>query len=167
MFWIVNIFAVWTMVVSRRGWRLFEAALSCPLNPQTGWDGTHMESFWGFVLTMMSSYNVKQDSSWPASRRTTWQQRFFYYTSSLCFLLSSFPRDLNHFQHSFTAAVQCCVYLRARRMGVLVWNMWERTGTLKVMIRCVKWNSASRSSWVVTFSTPVRYKRKITQEINC
>ena len=42
-----------------------------------------------------------------------------------------------------------------------------RTGTLKVMIRCVKWNSASRSSWIVTFSTPGRQRdTPTTQEIN-
>lgn len=30
----------------------------------------------------------------------------------------------------------------------------RHAGTLKVIMRCVKWNSASRSSWIVTMLTP-------------
>lgn len=38
--------------------------------------------------------------------------------------------------------------------------VWGKPGTLKVMIRCVKWNSASRSSWMITFSTPAADRKQ-------
>lgn len=118
---------------------------------------------WVCVLTTMSMKD-KNPAVHHHSQPCDGVQGFLLHSPELFLsLLLWFPplsRDQKDFPHSSTTAVWHRVYLHAVSMWVFAWYCVYMfvgvciRGTLKVMIRCVKWNSASRSSWMVTFSTP-------------
>lgn len=121
-----------------------------------------------FGLWRRAAELMRGSSSWPPSKPSSHERRaaFFYLPSpsSSSSSSSSHRSQETDFQCFPTTAVQHCVFLPALGMAAVVWCVcvcvWGKPGTLKVMIRCVKWNSASRSSWMITFSTPAADRKQ-------
>lgn len=119
-----------------------------------------------FGLWRRAAELMRGSSSWPPSKPSSHERRaaFFYLPSpsSSSSSSSSHRSQETDFQCFPTTAVQHCFsacpgYGSSCMMCVCVWG---KPGTLKVMIRCVKWNSASRSSWMITFSTPAADRKQ-------